>query len=537
MSIASRLQPFLERVGFRFRAQPRTSLFSEQAVDQFLSLMSSASDPDEVLAKAGITRPRLRALSGDDEISAAMDTRREALLAVPWRLEVEGRDDGDIPEPVEWIRKELEQHAEKVLRACMEALPYGYSVQEVVYAESEKGRLTWGEITEKPFEWFVPRLDGTVLYRSRFNPQGEPIDARKFFLTVRNQTYRQPYGEALYSRLYWPWFFRQQGWRFWMRWLERFGTPLLIGKTSGDAKVMVEQLAKVANNAVIAIGGDDSVEIAENKGGSDHFDRFERVICGRIQRVILGQTLTSDAGGSSGKSGSYALGKVHNEVRTDRRNADIRMVRRTVQRLVDVLWELNGFAGDAPTFVMSDDTGLELERAERDAKLVQAGVVRLTPDYLLRVYDYGPDDLDLEKMSMPQQDLVAQHIAQRQTKGGSNGEDDDEGGPPKSKDSDKLPRKPPVKAMAMAAAPPVFTPNQQAIEDELDGVLARMDSALADAEIKAVIRAATSRDDLVRSLTALLPNAPAADFRKVLERALFAADVMGFVHAAQRGKE
>lgn len=534
MSLATRLQPLLERFGFRFRAQPRTSLFSEQAVDQFLSLMASASDPDEVLSKAGITRPRLRALSGDDEISAAMDTRREALLAVPWRLEVEGRDDGNIPEPVEWIWKEFEQHAEKVLRACMEALAYGYSVQEVVYAEADKGRLTWGEITEKPFEWFVPCRDGTVLYRSRFNPQGEPVDACKFFLTVRNQTYRQPYGEALYSRLYWPWFFRQQGWRFWMRWLERFGTPLLIGKTFGDAKTMVEQLAKVANNAVIAVGGDDEIAIVENKGGSDHFDRFERVICGRIQRVILGQTLTSDAGGITGRSGSYALGKVHNEVRTDRRNADIRMVRRTVQRMVDVLWALNGFAGEPPKFVMSDDTGLELERAERDAKLVQAGVVKLTPDYLLRVYDYGPDDLDLEKMRMPQQDLVAQHIAQRQGGGKSNDEDDDEGDPPK--DKGKPSRVPPAKAMAMSAAP-VFTPKQQVVEVQIDGVLARIDSALGEAEIKAAIRAATSRDDLVRSLTALLPNAPAADFRKVLERALYAADVMGFVHAAERGKE
>ncbi|MCC6197731.1 MAG: DUF935 family protein [Burkholderiales bacterium] len=507
----NRLQLYLQRLGFEFRATPaRAALFSEQAVDQVLSILTNAADPDEVLAKAGVSRARLRVLSGDDEISAAMDTRREALLALPWRLEVPGRDDGKYPEPVQWLWDQFDPHAEKVLRACMEALPYGYSVQEAVYTDADKGRLTWAEITEKPFEWFIPKLDGNVLYRSRNQPMGEAVDARKFFLTARNQTYRQPYGEALYSRLYWPWYFRQQGWRFWVRWLERFGTPLLVGQTQGDAKTMAEQLAAVANNAVIAVGGQDTVTIAENKGGAGHFEAFERAVCARIQKLILGQTLTSDSGGSSGRSGSYALGQIHNEVRTDRRNADIRMVRKTVQRMIDVLWALNGFAGDPPDFIMADDTGLELDRAERDARLVQAGVVKLTPDYLLRVYDYEPDDLDVE--AMQQRDLVAEHIVQRQA----------------------LKNPPPAKASVLFAAPPRFTPDQQAIEDEADDILDRLGDAIGDAEIKAAIRASSSRDELVEHLTALLPNVPAATFRAVLERALFAADVMGFVHASNR---
>jgi hypothetical protein len=48
---------------------------------------------------------------------------------------------------------------------------------------------------------------------------------------VREPTYRQPYGRALYSQLYWPWFFRKMGWQFWMKFLERWGTPFLVGHT------------------------------------------------------------------------------------------------------------------------------------------------------------------------------------------------------------------------------------------------------------------------------------------------------------------
>lgn len=512
MNVASAVRALFDRVAIPFKAAPpRTSLFTEQAVDQFLSFLTGVADPDEVLAKAGITRARLRALTGDDEITAAMDTRREALLAVPWRLEVDGiSDDENYPEPVQWLWEQLETRCEQVLRSCIEALPYGYSVQEAVYVAGPDGRITWGEITEKPFEWFIPKLDGTVLYRSRNNPQGEPTDPRKFFLTVRNQTYRNPYGEALFSRLWWPWFFRQQGWRFWVRWLERFGTPLLVGKAAGDAQVMANRLAAIANSAVVAVGAQDVVEIAENHGGAGHFEGFERAICGRIQKVILGQTLTSDAGGSSGKSGSYALGQVHNDVRQDRRDADVRLVVKTVQRMVSVLWELNGFPGETPRFVMADDTGLELDRADRDAKLVQAGVVKFTPDYLLRVYDFEPEDLDIEAMTAPPPPAAAPAPAA--------------GPAPK-----------PAKAIAaLLSASPRFTPEQQVIERGVAEALTSLEGAIADAEIKACIRAATSADDLIARLSALLRDMDATEFERVVERALFAADIIGYAHASQR---
>jgi hypothetical protein len=96
-----------------FRATPRTdraSLFSEKAVDQFLNILTSPADPDEVLRRSNIARWNLRALTGDDEITTAMDTRREALLAVPWRLEPVGiaEDGATFPEPVQWVWDQFE---------------------------------------------------------------------------------------------------------------------------------------------------------------------------------------------------------------------------------------------------------------------------------------------------------------------------------------------------------------------------------------------------------------------------------------------
>ena len=68
---------------------PKTqvSLYNNVAVDQFLTYLLELGDPDETLRKLGMNRTHLRALEGDDEISAAMDTRREAVIATAWRLE------------------------------------------------------------------------------------------------------------------------------------------------------------------------------------------------------------------------------------------------------------------------------------------------------------------------------------------------------------------------------------------------------------------------------------------------------------------
>jgi phage gp29-like protein len=58
-------------------------------------------------------------------------------------------------------------------------------------------------------------------------------------------------------------------------------------------------------------------------------------------KSILGQTLSADSGGK-GQGGSFALGKVHNEVRHDIRKGDARQVNGTLTRdLVYPMWALN----------------------------------------------------------------------------------------------------------------------------------------------------------------------------------------------------
>lgn len=465
------------------------NLYTEQAVGLVLSELFGLADPDEVLRRAGLNRCALRKLEGDDEISGALETRLSSTLTAPWRLDP--YDSTVAP----FIEAELQPLIDPALSGAWSAVPYGYSVLEAVYVRRDARRIGLLELTEKPFEWFRPKRDGSLLYLSQANPSGEIVDQSfKFFVTRRRATYRNPFGEAILSRAYWPWFMRNAGWRAWARFLERSAGPLLLGKTAGDTGAMAKALAEAALSGAVAVGTQDSVESVAPQNVGQAFDLFSSAVDRRIQKLILGQTLTTDVGKSGG--GSLALGQVHAQIKDDRVAADHRMLQRTFQRVVDALVALNFPSAKPPTFVLGQERGLSTDRASRDKMLVDAGIVRLTERYLLDRYDFERGDFEIP--STPPQ------LPNRGAK---------------------------ASAHFATGAPARFTAGQQAIEDAVEMAVDLSGDPVDPKLIRAAIRASTSADDLVERLAALFADQPQDAYRELMERALFAADVMGYSHA------
>lgn len=489
---------------FHFKTPPgKGDLARHQAVafaSRYLSDLTHMGDPDQVLAKAGIHRHQLRSLEFDDEISAAIETRREALIGTPWRLEP------NTSRASKWVAEEITPHIEHVLSAAFNALLYGYSVQEVIYIRRNDGRIGLSEVSEKPFEWFEPRQDSQLLYRADDGSLPVAVDVQfKFILTRRGASYRNPLGESLLSRLYWPWFYRKAGWEFWLSWLERFGQPFLVGKAH-NPESMAEALLQARQGAAIAVGMEEEVRMESPEAGAGgHFPEFDKVICQRIQKVVLGQTLTSQSDGK----GSYALGKVHNDVREDKWRADARMAAKAVQQVVNALWSLNGFAGAAPGFVLADDVGLESERAQRDASLVpvmQASGLRFSRGYYTDRYDIV--DEDLEENAAPQAEAAAPNSRPLHAKAA----------PPKS-------------LLFASAGPGQFDPQQQEAEHLSDELVTGLPSPLSTEHIYQAIQASSNPDELAQHLADLIGDATLDEqFGALLERAIFAADVLGYSH-------
>lgn len=251
---------------------PKTAaLWSDTAVLELIDLMSRIPETDELLTQAGITRAALKKLETDDEIYQALRTRREAVVATPWRLE------GGSEKTCALLNEELKPLMEQIVAGAWRAVPYGYSVMEVVYRKRGDGTVGLANVIGKPIEWFDPRPDGSLRYFPEDCALADGIvcdQVFKFLLTRVDASYQQPKGEALLSRCYWPWFFRFNSWRFWGQFLERFGQPLLLGKSNNPQK-MAQALLQAHQDAVIAVGPQDEVSAIGPSTAGEPFEKLE----------------------------------------------------------------------------------------------------------------------------------------------------------------------------------------------------------------------------------------------------------------------
>ncbi len=495
--------PTLARWGNRlagaFASRASRDLMTPTAVWSLVDQLFSFEEPDEILRKAGKDRTELRRVVADDEVATAVDTRLAALVGTPIRLD---QSEGPVSE---FVWPELERHGETVIEGAFSALLYGYSVIERVWVRRDDGRLVVAEIDERPFEWFSVSAAGGLTMR--VGPQaGAALDTvDKFILTRHRASYRNPRGQPLLSRVYWPWFLRSAGWRMWARFLERNASPLMVGM-GNNTKTLAEALAAAVNSGVLAVAKDEKVERLDSGQRGEAYQAFSDQVDRRIQKAILGQTLTTDVRGA----GSYAAAKVHDLVRMDRRLADVRMVRPALQAYVDSLVRLNfGPGAKAPRVLLQDQAGLEMERAQRDAALAETGQIRFTEAYFLARYDFEPGEIKVVEPGAP-------------------GSAQDRAGAPAEMSAWRG---------ARFATASTLAQRQADIDALADDALELTGSPIRPADIRAALKVATGPEDLIDRLEALAGDLPSAAFTALVERALFAAEVVGYVHDSEGGGE
>ena len=473
------------------KALSRGNLYTQEAVTQFLVNFGKQPDTDEVLRKAGITRHKLRVLLDDDEIAQTVETRVDALLATPLRIEPSDTKEAEM------LNLVLKEWFHEIATGALNALFFGYSVQEAVYELKPEGYIGLQWIGEKPMQWFEPKNDGRLIYRQDgHNVEREVDQVFKFFLTRRKASFEQPYGKALLATLYWLFFFKQNGFKFWAKFLERFGTPILLGKCKDtETDDMSRALLNAHAQSVLSIDIEDDVQILSAPGTNGSagaaFEAFNDQLIRQIQKVVLGQTLTSGTDGT----GSRALGQVHENVRMDKLKSDIRLVTPTLQAVVDALCTLNQW-GEYEVMLGEKPKPLNKEQAERDAHLKNAGA-NLTPQYFQR--EYGLQDGDIAES--PQLPTNTQFTA--------------------------LPRQ----AFSFKASTNTLSAAQLEVEELTDG---QSDLQLLKSEqVKQLVAESDNPEALAFNLMQLIPGASQSQFTANLDQALYAADVLGYATSSK----
>jgi phage gp29-like protein len=233
----------------------------------------------------------------------------------------------------------------------MDAVPKGFSVLEIEW-RTEARRWTPVRFHWRPQRWFRLADDGeTLLLReaaggAEMNPLNfivHRVKARSGFC-ARTGLLRSCVRAFVVRHL---------SWKDWLAFAEVYGMPPRIGRLregvpwdSAEARQLWAAVRALGMDAAAVVREGNTIEVMDTRSAGEG-EIFERIL-DRASRemtlAILGQTLTS--GGEKG--GSYALGKVHNQVRWDLVQSDALALDDTLTRqLIEPLVRLN-LGPDAP---------------------------------------------------------------------------------------------------------------------------------------------------------------------------------------------
>lgn len=490
----------------RYRVTAGKALSQEQVTDlrgKTFYRYLIRTDTDEILKKAGISRHALKTLLTDPDIDQAIDRREEELGSATYTITP---SEGAV---ADFIYEQLDLHLETILQGSSLSKWYGYDVIEMLWGKDNNGRNAVTSMMSKPIQWFEPLSGGALQWFP--NDGSQPVmvsDQADFYYRYLYQqhkpTYLNPKGKSLLSRVYWLHYFKTNGWRFWSKFLERFGSPLLIGKTDAsseeDAQKFADAVLAAHNSGVVTIGADEDVTAVTGGGNGEAFVSYDSVVKQSITTYLLGQTLTS----GTDKGGTYGQGVVHQEQQEIIFSSDRKHALKAVQRFIDVICTANGF--EAPEFKWVAKKFINQEQLDADKKAHDMGV-RFTKSYFIDEHGYNEQHISHMDYGDGAIKLPTSTQANRYASMASK-----TWLPFKAADSDGE-----------------FTDEQQELEQVADDALELSVQPFdADAVLSAISNA-TDADSLRESLFNLCGEGLAdSDFTQLVNTALSVADVHGF---------
>jgi phage gp29-like protein len=376
------------------------TLFEELATrdrsPDFFSIAMSLPDPDPVLRKLGKDIKVYKELLADARVGPCVESRKAAVVSLEWAV-----SRGDAPAAqAKFVAKCLARlDVGSIIREILNAPLFGMAPLEVVWRRDGAATVP-DKVVGKPIEWFTFDPENTLRLRTKTNLlQGEVLPEKKFLAPRYNATYDNPYGERVLSRCFWPVAFKKGGLKFWLRFIEKFGSPWIIGKHPAQAdkaaiRDLADALERAVQDAVLVIPEGSSADIVEaaGKAGSSSLYKDLKATCDEdIAICILGQNLTTSVSG-----GSRAAAEVHERVRGEIKDGDKKIVAQTMATLIDWICELNFGPGDArPVFEMFEEEEVDQALATRDKTLVDTGQVVFTKKYFMKAYDLDDEDFEV----------------------------------------------------------------------------------------------------------------------------------------------
>lgn len=338
---------------------------------------------------------------------AVLEKRRLAVLSREWQVAA----GGDAPEDekvAEFLRSELESFDfDGLCRGLLDAILKGFAVSELIWTlrENRLGIEAGRSRDQRRFAFDDRRRLRLKTWENLL--PGEIMPDRKFIVHRFGAKDGNPYGLGLGTRLFWPIFFKRKGITFWLTFVDKFGSPTVVGTyppgtPSIDQTKLLAAGAALSQEACVVLPEGLILKYLEGQryGSINSYETLAGFMNGEISKAVLGETGTTDQ--QSG-DGSRARDEVGNEVRLEIAKADSDLLSATLNATLCVwLTEYNFPRARPPKIWRSFDQDEDLKnRAERDKTLAEGCGVQFQKSYFMKHYDFEEDEFEVKAPAAP----------------------------------------------------------------------------------------------------------------------------------------
>ena len=290
----------------------------EKDLDIYAGWLKRLENPDPTLhtEASGKGLKLYDEVDRDPHAGAVLQTRYLSVIGKEWEV-LPGEEASTPGRPAsisksqkiaDFVKDALEQtNFAQMRQELLQAILYGFYAAEIMW-DVQNGVVRPSRIRSKHPRRFSFTMDREPrLLTPSDMIEGEPLPDRKFIVFTYGSS-DNPYGKGLGQKLWWPVWFKKNGIKFWLIFLEKFGMPTAIGKyptgTPAEQQAsLLDAIDAIQNETGIKIPDTMAIDLLEaSRTGNVTYEALCQYMDRQISKAVLGQTATTE--GTPGKLGN-----------------------------------------------------------------------------------------------------------------------------------------------------------------------------------------------------------------------------------------
>lgn len=340
---------------------------------RFFAMLAMLPNPDPILRRAGKSEDVFDAIQSDAHVIGELRSIKTDLQRFKHRLVPGGPSRAD-KRAFELCQAILDRQPAAyttwldVIWNISQSVFRGMSIHEIVW-EKSGDVIVPAELLDRPKRRFSFNGQGELRVLTREQPLfGIPAEQLYFLVDRHMPSYDNPYGVALFSSCYWPYVFKHGGFRWFVKFCERFGIPFPVGKYAvGSQKEVIDALEKALENLIeagyAALEDGGSIEILETKvsGGKLAQHQLIETCNAEMSKALTSQTLATE---QTGGNGSRAASQTHHDRAAGVNEGTRESNTKTLNELWSLITRINFGPGvNPPKSMFPGDSDATLDRA------------------------------------------------------------------------------------------------------------------------------------------------------------------------------